>query len=66
MQKTLILIGLLIVVVGLGWPWLSKLPFGRLPGDIVIDKPGFKLFFPITSMLLVSGLISLILWLFRK
>lgn len=66
MQKTLILIGLMIVVAGLGWPWLSKIPFGRLPGDIVIDKPGFKLFFPFTSMLLVSGLISLIMWLFRK
>lgn len=66
MQKSLILIGLLIVVVGLGWPWLSKIPFGRLPGDIIVDKPGFKLFFPITSMLLVSGLVSLIMWLFRK
>ena len=66
MQKSLILIGLIIVVVGLGWPWLSKLPIGRLPGDIIINKPNFKLFLPITSMLLVSGLISLILWLFRK
>jgi hypothetical protein len=66
MQKTLITLGLVIVIAGLLWPWLSKLPLGRLPGDIVIDKPGFKLFFPITSMLLASGLISLILWLFRK
>jgi hypothetical protein len=66
MQKTLILLGVSILLLGLFWPWLSKLPFGRLPGDILIDKPGFKLFFPITSMLLVSGLISLILWLFRK
>ena len=66
MQKILIIVGLLIVVAGLGWPWLSKIPFGRLPGDIVIDKPGLKVFFPITSMLLVSGLVSLILWLFRK
>lgn len=66
MQKTLILIGVTILVVGLLWPWLSKLPLGRLPGDIVIDKPGFKLFFPITSMLLVSGVVSLIMWLLRK
>ena len=56
----------MIVIAGLFWPWLSKVPFGRLPGDIVIDKPGFKMFFPITSMLLVSGLLSLIMWLFRK
>ncbi|WP_029913691.1 DUF2905 domain-containing protein [Pelobacter seleniigenes] len=66
MQKTLLVTGLLIVLAGVLWPWLGKLPFGRLPGDIMIDKPGFKLFFPITSMLLVSGLISLILWLFKK
>lgn len=66
MQKTLITLGVVIVLAGLLWPWLGKLPFGRLPGDIVVDKPGFKLFFPITSMLLVSGLISLVLWLLRK
>jgi len=66
MQKSLLILGISIVLLGLFWPWLSKFPFGRLPGDILIDKPGFKLFFPITSMLLVSGLISLILWLFRK
>ena len=66
MQKSLILIGASLVFIGLLWPWLSKVPLGRLPGDIIIDKPGFKLFFPITSMLLVSGLISLIVWLLRK
>ncbi|HEY5674716.1 MAG TPA: DUF2905 domain-containing protein [Malonomonas sp.] len=66
MQKTLLILGVSILLLGLLWPWLSKLPLGRLPGDIFIDKPGFKLFFPITSMLLVSGLISLILWLLRK
>ena len=66
MQKTLIILGITIVLAGLLWPWLSKVPFGRLPGDIIIDKPGFKLFFPFTSMLLVSGLISLIMWLLRK
>ncbi|MFO7576501.1 MAG: DUF2905 domain-containing protein [Pelovirga sp.] len=66
MQKTLITVGILILLGGLLWPWLGKLPFGRLPGDIIIDRPGFKLFFPITSMLIVSGLLSLVLWLFRK
>ena len=66
MQKNLILLGIAILLAGLLCPCLSKVPFGRLPGDITIDKPGFKLFFPITSMLLVSGLISLIMWLFRK
>ncbi|MFW6055665.1 MAG: DUF2905 domain-containing protein, partial [Thermodesulfobacteriota bacterium] len=53
MQKALIIIGLLIVVLGLSWPWLMKLPLGRLPGDIVIDRPGFKVYIPITTMVLV-------------
>lgn len=66
MQRTLIVIGLAVIVVGLAWPLLSKLPLGRLPGDIVIDRPGFKLFFPLTSGIVVSIGVSLILWLLRK
>jgi hypothetical protein len=66
MQKLLIVLGITILLAGLLWPWLGKVPFGRLPGDIVIDRPGLKIFFPITSMLLVSGLISLIMWLLKK
>ena len=66
MQKILIIIGVIIILAGLFWPWLSKLPLGHLPGDIVIDKPNFKLFIPITTMLLLSALISFIIWIFRK
>ena len=66
MQKTLIGIGLTILIIGLGWPWLAKLPLGRLPGDIVIHRPGLKVFVPITTMILVSLVLSLIAWLFRK
>ncbi|MEA3362195.1 MAG: DUF2905 domain-containing protein [Thermodesulfobacteriota bacterium] len=66
MQKLLIFLGIAIILAGVFWPWLSKVPLGRLPGDIIIDRPGLKVFIPITSMLLISGLISLIMWLFRK
>lgn len=66
MRRALVIIGIVCILVGLFWPWLSKLPLGRLPGDIVVDRPGFKLYFPITTMILLSALISLILWLFRK
>ena len=66
MQKTLIALGIVIVLVGLGWPWLSKLPLGRLPGDIVVDRENFKAYFPITTMVLVSILLSGLLWLLRK
>ncbi len=66
MQKTLIIIGIVVLAVGLLWPFLAKLPLGRLPGDIVIDKPHFKVYIPITTMILVSAVISLIMWLLRK
>ncbi|HCU67728.1 MAG TPA: DUF2905 domain-containing protein [Desulfomicrobium sp.] len=66
MQRTIILIGLVILAVGLAWPLIAKLPLGRLPGDIVIDRPGFKFFFPLTTGILVSIVLSLIAWLLRK
>ncbi|MBD3897209.1 DUF2905 domain-containing protein [Halomonas sp. ML-15] len=63
MSRTLILIGLIIVAIGILWPWLSKLPFGQLPGDIAIRREGFSFFFPITTMILISVVLSLIMWL---
>jgi len=66
MQKTLIILGVLLVIIGLGWPWLSKIPLGRLPGDIIIDKPGMKVYFPITTMIIVSLVLSLIVRFFHK
>jgi len=54
MQRTLITVGLLIALIGLLWPWLSKLGLGRLPGDLLSDKPGFKVFAPFTTMVVVS------------
>ena len=66
MQRALFALGIVIALVGLAWPWISKLPLGRLPGDFLIERPGFKLFVPFTTMLVISVLISLILWLFRK
>ena len=66
MNKTIIYIGILIIVIGLIWPWLTKLPIGKLPGDIAIKKEGFQLYFPITTMIIVSLVISLLLWLFKK
>lgn len=65
MQRTLIIIGLLIVVAGLLWPLISQLPLGRLPGDIVVDRPGFRFYFPLTTMIIASVVISLLVWLFR-
>ena len=66
MQRALFALGIIIALVGIAWPWISKLPLGRLPGDILIDRPGFRLFLPFTTMIVISLLITLILMLFRK
>jgi len=66
MNKTIIYIGIFIIAIGLLWPLITKLPLGKLPGDIAIKKEGFQLYFPITTMILISLVISLILWLFKK
>lgn len=66
MQRTLIVIGVTLVVVGVAWPWLAKLSLGRLPGDLVFDRGGFRLYLPITTMLLVSAVVSFVMWLLRK
>jgi len=65
-QRTLIIVGLVLVTAGLLWPWLGKLPLGRLPGDILVRREQFNLFVPITSMVLLSLLLSLLVWLFRR
>ncbi len=66
MRRGLIILGLVLLLAGLLWPWLAKLPLGRLPGDIVVDRPGLKIYFPITTMILISLVVSFLLWLFRK
>ena len=65
MQKTLITVGLIIVAIGLAWPWLSAIPLGRLPGDIVIQRDNFTVYLPITTMIIASLVVSLVLWLIR-
>lgn len=66
MGRLLIALGLLLLVVGLAWPYLSKLPLGRLPGDIIIEREHRHFYFPLVSGLLVSAVVSLLLWLFRR
>lgn len=60
MQKILITLGIVLLVAGLLWPLLSKLGLGRLPGDIVIRREGFSFYFPITTMIVVSIILTLI------
>jgi hypothetical protein len=66
MNRTLILLGLICLLVGVLWPWLRQLPLGRLPGDILIVREHFRFSLPLTTCIVVSLLLSVLLWLFRK
>jgi len=66
MQRALILAGLSLLIIGLAWPWLSKLGLGRLPGDIIVRREGFSFYFPIVTCLILSAIAALMLWLMRR
>ncbi|MEW5773476.1 MAG: DUF2905 domain-containing protein [Thermodesulfobacteriota bacterium] len=70
--RLLLVLGVVLAAAGLllmFWdklPWLSRLPLGRLPGDINIEREGFRLSFPIVTCIIASVVLSLLLWLFRR
>ena len=66
MARTLIILGLVVVAVGLLWPWLTKIGLGRLPGDIVIERGNTSFYFPIVTCVLISVVLTLLMWLFRR
>lgn len=66
MNRLLVSAGVTLILLGLVWSRIKRLPLFHLPGDIVIDRPGFKFFFPITTMLLISAVISCLAWALRK
>ena len=64
MGQGLVVIGLVIAAIGAAI-WLG-VPLGRLPGDIVIRRPGFSFYLPITTCIVLSAVLSLIGWLWRR
>jgi len=66
MQRFLILLGLLVLGLGLVWPWLGRLGLGRLPGDIVIERENFRLYLPLGTCLLISVLLSAVFWIIGR
>jgi hypothetical protein len=66
MERTLIILGLAIVAIGVLWPWLAKLGLGHLPGDIYIQGENSSFYFPITTCILVSVVLSLVIWLINR
>jgi hypothetical protein len=65
-QRALIALGIAIIVTGLAWPWLSRLGLGRLPGDIRIETESGGFYFPIVTCLIISIVLSLLSWFFRR
>ena len=67
LARFLIIVGVILVVVGLALLLLPKIPgLGRLPGDIVIKRENFTFYFPLGTCILISVILSLIFWLFRR
>ena len=65
-RRALIVVGAALIAVGVFWPWLRQLGLGRLPGDIAISRPGLQIYFPIVTCLVISVVLTLLFWLFRK
>ncbi len=65
MSKALIILGALLILLGIIFPYLNNLGFGRLPGDIIIKKNNFNLYFPVTSAIIFSIVLTIILKLFK-
>ena len=66
LSRILIGVGLLLVLAGIFWPVLSKLGLGRLPGDIIMERDKLSLYVPLASSILVSVVLSLILWIANR
>jgi hypothetical protein len=67
MGKILIIAGVILIVAGLVVNFADKIPFlGKLPGDISVDRGNWKIYFPITTSILISILLSLLLYFFQR
>jgi hypothetical protein len=66
MNRLLLALGIVFVSAGLLWPWLKRLHLFHFPGDIIVDRPGFKFMLPITTMLILSAVLSVLAWLMRR
>ena len=70
MQRLLVIVGIVLLIAGLAWPWLSQSSWwrwiGRLPGDIHVEREGYSFYFPLMTGIVVSIVISVLIWLFRK
>ncbi|MCX7121655.1 MAG: DUF2905 domain-containing protein [Gammaproteobacteria bacterium] len=66
MQRLFIILGIICILIGVSWPFIKKLHLGHLPGDIAIQKQNFSFYFPITTCIIISIVVSVLFWLFRR
>jgi uncharacterized protein HemY len=66
MSRSFIIVAMVLILIGLLWPAISKLALGRLPGDIVIERENFRLYIPLTTSIIVSVVLSVLLWLLNR
>ena len=66
MKVWLVILGVALVVLGLAWPWIERLGLGRLPGDLRIEREGFSFYFPLTTSILLSIILTLLLAILRR
>jgi hypothetical protein len=64
--KYLIIIGVVLIIAGLLWIAGERLGLGRLPGDIVIERENFRLYLPIASSIVISVVLSVLVWLISR
>lgn len=66
MPKLLILLGIVLIAAGLAWMAGERLGLGRLPGDFVIEREGVRIYIPLMTSLIISVVLSLVLWLLSR
>jgi len=66
MQRLLIGIGLVLVLAGIAWPLLSRIGLGRLPGDIMVQRGSTSFYFPIVTCIIISVVLSALMWLLNR
>jgi hypothetical protein len=65
-QRFLIGLGLVILIIGIMWPILSRIGLGRLPGDIMFERGGTTFYFPLVTCIIISIVLSAVLWLVKR
>lgn len=65
-SRVLVTLGIVLILAGIVWPFLQRIGIGRLPGDIVVEREHFRFYFPIVTSILVSIVLTIIVWLLKR